>query len=689
MRTHAEQAETQWLRLVEKALGEEPRQSLMSVLDTGATVEPLYTPALAGEEVRASGYPGLAPFVRGATGRPSSPRAWHVLQLLDISDAEQANAQARDDLANGADGLWLQLGGGLGVGGGALVADKASDFARVLSDVPLDRTPIYMSAGLDVHAAAALLFAAVRGRGTPLRDLSGSLGLDPLSAIAHAGEAPVDETHALASSTDAALYARGEAPGLLPFLASGRVWHQAGGSAVEELACTLAAGVAYWRVLADADVPLDEAAEMIGFHLTVDADVFLTITKFRAMRALWARVAEAAGIAPQPARISAEMSYRTMAARDVYTNLLRGTVAAFGAAAGGANAILLAPFTVASSVPDAFARRLARNTQIILAEESSLGRVVDAAGGSWYAERLTHDLAAQAWGVFQEIEAAGGLLAALKSGLIARRLASVRGRRDVEIARRERAITGVSTYPLLDETPASLATVEGAEMQERAPAERFDLPPAGGGERMAALVSAAEQGARMAGLRAALRELSEPFPPLPDPAQRDAQGFEELRAASDEAREVAGVRPSVFLANIGRLAAFTDRATFARNFFEAGGIAAIMGAGTDSIEALAQQFRDSGASIACLCGRDEGYAALAGAADALHEAGAQAVYIAGAPATLGALARHDLQFIQRLVHDDCDVLAILREAHELLRVGEVIGAARHRAADEAQTGWAQ
>ncbi|RIA56334.1 methylmalonyl-CoA mutase family protein [Dichotomicrobium thermohalophilum] len=677
-----ETGEAQWRRLAEKALGGAPLETLNALLDTGAEIAPLQTPLSAGDKALASGHPGAAPFVRGTAAQT---RPWQVLQLADPSDPVEANAQAREDLANGADGLWLQLAGGVPYGGSAIDTRDLSELEQALANIPLESTPLYLSPCAQSVPVVALLIALARKQGVAPDKLSGALGLDPLSVMAAHGEVPVRAEKALADTVDAALFARREGVAMRPFLASGRIWHQAGGSAVEELACTLAAAVAYWRALADADMPVHEAARMIGFHLTADPDVFLSIAKFRAVRALWARVTEAAGIAPQPARISAEMSFRTTTSRDPHTNLLRATAAAFAAGTGGAQAILLLPFSAAAGAPDGFARRLARNAQVILAEESALGRVVDAPGGSWYVETLTHDLAARAWAVFQDIEQAGGLLSALKSGDIARRLEGVRKRRAGEIARRERAITGVSTYPHLNETPAPVAS-EGERAATERGAAAPDLPPAGHGQRMAALVEAAGNGANVASLSAALHEPCEPVPALPDPARRDAAGFEALRAASDEARQVAGVRPSVFLANIGQLAAFTERATWAKNFFEAGGIEAIDSPGFDSAEALADAFSQSGALIACLCGRDEDYAKLAGAVTALRERGAAAVYIVGKPDTLEMLLEADARAIQRVLFEGCDALTILREAHDLLKVDEVIGAARRRAADETEAG---
>ncbi len=670
--------EAQWRRLAGKALGGAPLESLNALLDTGAEISPLQTPASAGGKVLASGYPGATPFVRAAS---AGARAWQVLQLADNEQPAEVNAQAREDLAGGADGLWLQLQDGTPYGAGGLHLHDLKGFEAALSGIALDETPIYLAPSADSLPAVAVLLAVARKRGVPLDKLSGSLGLDPLAVIAARGEAPVRGEKALAELVDAAVFARSEGLGMRALMASGRVWHQAGGSAVEELACALASAVAYWRALAEADVPLESAAQMLSFHLTADPDVFLSIAKFRAARALWARVTQAAGIPAQVAFITAEMSFRTMTSRDPHTNLLRATAAAFAAGAGGARALLLLPFSAAAGVPDAFARRMARNTQLILAEESGLGRVTDAPGGSWYVETLTHDLAARSWRVFQDIEMAGGLFAALKSGDVARRLEAVRERRAGEITRRERAITGVSTYPYLDEAPAPIV-MQGAHRAAEAHRPP-DLPAAGQGERMAALVAAAEQGAHVADLAAGSGEPVEPIRPLPDLARRDAAGFEALRAASDEARDVTGVRPSVFLANIGALAAFTERASWARNFFEAGGIEAIDSPGFDSAEALADAFRESGALIACLCGRDDDYAKLSGVVPALRARGAAAVYLVGNPDTL---PEADARATQRVLFEGCDALAILNEAHDALKVGEVISTARRRASDEIQDG---
>ncbi|NEA13363.1 methylmalonyl-CoA mutase, partial [Streptomyces sp. SID10692] len=226
-------------------------------------------------------------------------------------------------------------------------------------------------------------------------------------------------------------------------------YHEAGGSAGEELGLSLATGVAYLRALTGAGMSVEAACGQLEFRYAATADQFLTIAKLRAARRLWARVAEASGAPAAGAqRQHAVTSPVMMTRRDPWVNMLRTTLATLGAGVGGAESVTVLPFDHALGLPDAFARRIARNTSTILIEESHLARVVDPAGGSWYVERLTDELAAAAWAFFQETERAGGLPAALRSGMVAERLAATWAARSAKLARRKEPITGVSEFPM-------------------------------------------------------------------------------------------------------------------------------------------------------------------------------------------------------------------------------------------------
>jgi methylmalonyl-CoA mutase len=413
-----------------------------------------------------------------------------------------------------------------------------------------------------------------------------------------------------------------------PFaVADGRVIHNAGGSEAQELAFALATAVAYLRALDASGTSLEQARGMISFRLSADADQFLTVAKFRALRQLWAHVEEACGLALAPPFVSAETAWRMTTQRDPYVNMLRATIAVLAAGLGGADAISVLPYTAAIGLPDRFARRIARNTQLVLIEESNLARVADPAAGSGAIEALTRQLCRAAWAQFQDIEAEGGAASALERGLIQRNVAAVRSERQKAVATRKVALTGTSEFPNIDEPPISVLDVPQVTVSP--------LPPNVTAEPLVAI--------------------------------RLAQPFEQLRDASDRILAATGSRPKVFLANLGTPADFTARATFARNFFAAGGIEAVTREGDASPNAIAAAFRASGAALACLCSSDTVYQRhAAAAAKTLSTAGARHVYLAGQPRDREAALR--AAGVQSFIYAGCDVLATLRAAHGILGI---------------------
>ncbi len=665
-----------WQAAALKALGGAPLSALETPLYEGIATAPLYTEAGSAHFALASGEPDARPFIRGRPMQQDG-RPWTVIQLLDHLDIAEANCQLKSDLANGVQGFWLQLGGNIPYGGAYLGARTLTALEKVFDGARLGDARLYLSGGFDTLAGAALITAFWEQSGVIPESVNGSAGLDPISITAAQGLVPAERQKILADAVDAASCLRDKGYRLRPFLATGRAWHQAGGSAKEELAYTLAAAVSYARALMQAGWPLEAAADAIQFCLTAESDLFLTIAKFRAMRALWSRVGEVAGFPASPPALIAEMSFRGVTERDPYINLLRGTAAAFGAAVGGAQGILLIPFNTRHGTPDAFARNLARNTQLILQEEAHLGRVADAAGGSWYVEDLTHRLAALAWEEFRRIEAAGGIIAALEQGIVFRALTDVRIRRQRNIARGKDKITGVSAFPNLSEQPL-FSRPEDMRLNLASLDEEGEvpvLPPAGLGKRFAAMIAAAHSGATLKGLERACETLMERYDFIPPTTERAAEGFEKLRTASDRALARVKVRPPVFLANLGRLADYNAQASWAQNFFAAGGIEVMDQGGFTELAALTRKFQRSPAPIACICASPKTLTALPGAAPTLKKAGAVAVYLAASPATLSLLPEEDKRAIDRIIYEGCDALKILAELHEAMRVNELGNAA--------------
>jgi methylmalonyl-CoA mutase len=313
-----------------------------------------------------------------------------------------------------------------------------------------------------------------------------------------------------------------------------------------------------------------------------------------------------------------------MTRRDPYVNMLRATIAVFSAGLGGADAIAVLPFTRALGLSDRFARRVARNTQLVLLEEANLAKVADPAAGSGGIEDLTEELCRAAWSLFQEIERAGGVWAALEAGLIQQKVAAVRTQREAAVARRKDVLTGTSEFPDLAEAPVAV----------------LDVPPVALAPYPAALT----------------------FEPMK--AIRLAEPFEALRDASDRVLAQTGARPKIFLANLGTLAEFAARATFAKNFFEAGGIEAVSNDGFANQDESIAAFRASGVKLACLCSSDGVYAREATAvARALTTAGAH-VYLAGRPGKLEAALKE--AGVQSFVYVGCDALATLKAIHGIV-----------------------
>ena len=424
-------------------------------------------------------------------------------------------------------------------------------------------------------------------------------------------------------------------------------------------------------------MPLSEAARCIGFSLSASSDIFLTIATFRAMRLLWARALAAAGESSnQDLLLLAKMPPRILTAYDPHVNLLRATAAAFGAAIGGAAGIEVLPFDEAAGSATSFARRLARNTGLVLKHEAWLPAVADPAAGSSYVESLTGELAERAWALFREVEAQGGLGSALESGFVAEKLRPPAEMQERAIARRQEKLTGISEFPNLSETvPVSepaIARVEGAP----ALTSELALPAPGKGERFAALVAAAADGATLSELRAASRTVKDlAFAPL-NAAKRDAEPFEALRRRSDVALASIGSRPPIFLAALGKPDEYRARANWVQGFFAAGGIDVLPPAeGFDTIDALVAAFKQSPAPAACLCASNGVYAAMPGAAAALKEAGAVLVYLAGPASILKTLDAKDKTSLDRLIYEGCNVLAVLQEAQRILCVEELSEAA--------------
>lgn len=648
-----------WLALVDQALGGRPfGKALLSENYDGLVIKPLYTRDDADGSGDPAGFPGFAPYTRGAQAVRGG---WDLRQRHDHPDPREANRQILKDLERGVTSVLIAVDPD---GRDGVVVRSKIDLEEALAGVQMDLALVALDAGGHTPAAAAMLMTLWAERGLAAEAARGAFNADPLAALAVNGALSGSLKAAMTQLGALAAWAARDYPKVTAVGVSTRAYSSAGSSEGQEIAAALATGVAYLRALEAAGLELKAAARQIAFTATATADVFPTIAKLRALRRAWMRVLEACGIDDPPAmRLAAETAPRIYTRRDPWVNILRATIACFAAGVSGVDAVTVRCHDSAVDVSGGFARRIARNVQIILAEESHITRVMDPAGGAWAIEDLTSSLAAEGWRLFQEIEAEGGMAQSLIDGRFQNRIAAVWQAMAHNIARRKDAITGVSEFPDLDEKPVDAAAVDVDAIIARAQGRVSQAAPSGAG--IAEMVEAAERGAPIIALTETVAGSPARAPALP--RHRLAEAFEALRDASDRHKNKTGARPSVFLANLGPLAAHTARATFAKSAFEAGGIAAIASDGLDGGEAAARAFKKSGAAIACLCGSDEGYANIATeVARALREAGAKALWLAGRPGEMeGALKAAGCE---RFVYLGCDLLAELHAAYEDLGV---------------------
>ena len=594
--------EAAWRKLVDAALKGGSFERLKSRTYDGLTIEPLYSSAR--EASRVAGRAGGA--------------AWTVMQRVDHPDPAAANVQAREDLEGGAIGLVLVFAGSVSANGFGLEANSTA-LARVCGGIDPRGIVLDLNLSPPTRGMAREVATLIKNRGIVPGAVDLRFSINPIGGFAAAGRS-ARGWQELAASLAATIGALTNDGFRGPFaVADGRVIHNAGGSEAQELAFALASAVAYLRALEQSGLALQAAYDAIYFRLTADADQFLTTAKFRALRKLWARVASATGISAKPAIVTAETAWRMLTRRDAYGNILRSTIAVAAAGLGGADAITVLPHTATLGLPDAFARRVARNMQLVLLEESNLARVAEPAAGSGAFEALTEQLCLAAWTQFQEIEHAGGAWAALESGLVQRNVAAVRAARQQAVACGKEILTGTNAYPDIAETPPAV----------------LDVAPRAAASDDAATVTA---------------------PPLL--RLRLAEPFEALRDKSDRMLAATGARPKVFLATLGTPEEFTARANFAQNFFEAGGIEALGGA--------ISEYQAARAGIACLCASAKvPEPELASAAAALKRNGARHIYFARWPA-----AREDIlraADVQTFIDEGCDALATLNEAYDILQ----------------------
>jgi methylmalonyl-CoA mutase len=607
-----------WRKVAEEALDGAPfEKRLVTRTPEGIDLQPIYSRADGRKLGLSDDWPGLPPYGRGADALGARATGWRICQDLGCVRADDYNAALRHDLDRGQNAVYLALDTATRVGldpnvaAPAQVADTGLSLASIddvdaaLRGVDLGAVPLFAQAGLAAPAVARWLTQWLVRTGRAAAELHGAVLGDPFAEWLRQGGLPVGLEEVFDGLAKLTTEVQRDGWRLRTIGVDAGQWADAGAQAVQELAFGLATGTAYLRALDERGVGVDVAAPRVLFTFALGSNLFMEIAKLRAARLLWSRALEAAGGGTEARRLvcHGRTTRWNKTVLDPHVNLLRTTSEAFAGVVGGCAGLQVGTYDGCIRAPDEFSRRLARNLQIILAEECQLSRVVDPAGGSWYVETLTRQLAAKAWGLFQDIERRGGMAAALREGYPQSRVEKTAAERIAAVESRRDGVIGTNLHPNLREKPAD-------------PAAR---PPT---ETPAQVVEGAAPSAPTNGIRRLV-------------PRRRAEPFEALRRRAEAFLARTGARPRVFLAGMGPRKQHAARVDFSSAFFATGGFETVAGRGLDTPEAAARAALASGAPIVVLCSTDDTYPALvpvfAGALKAA--APPPLVVLAGLPAT--------------------------------------------------------
>jgi methylmalonyl-CoA mutase len=688
-----------WHQLVETELKGAPfDKKMFTATYEGITLKPIYRREDVAHLPHINSLPGFAPFVRGTSASGGVKEPWTVSQEIACASPTEFNQAARNSITRGLTALNMVLDRATrnghdpdwappkDVGGGGLSIATLDDLDRALEGVDLETTSLFVRSGASALPFAALLLALTRKRRKFSAQLHGCIEMDPLGVLAHEGKLPQSLAGAYREMAVLTRWSAVHAPQLQTICVHSRAWHESGGSAVQELAFTLATGVEYLRELGRIGVEVNVAAPRMRFAVTVGVNFFMEIAKLRALRMLWSCAVAAAGgnEAAQKLSLHVRTSQWNKTVVDPYNNLLRATVETFAGVLGSCDSLQVGAFDEVVRPPDDFSLRLARNTQLVLQKECGLDHVIDPAGGSWFVESTTAELATRAWALFQEVEAQGGMEAALRNGFPQTAVAVVAAEKIQAVTRRRDSIVGVNQYANPREKPLSVPEVDKTVFHQRRArqiaSQRTSLDDAENQfvlDRLAEVVGlkgvdvfdvcveAVTAGATLGEITRALRIADSPCAPvMPVCLTRAAASLERLRVAMNRQPTPA----LVFLCNMGSLKEHKARADFARGFFGVGGYEVISPAGFQTTAEAAAAFAESKARIAVLCSTDENYPALVPALTAGIRAQRLDALIVLAGFPPAQVEDYKAAGVDEFIHLRADALEVLSGIHNQLGI---------------------
>jgi len=543
----------EWVEATVKSLKGKPFEKLIKSTYEGFDLQPMYRGEDIADIAHKDTLPGQYPYVRGTQADGYQSQPWLIAQDLNISDLQAFNNALKHALASGQTAIYLEK---------TININTIERIEIAFADIDLTQHPIFVETDMDATAIYNLLADYLDN------DIHGAIGYDPLHHLAKIGVVSTDSFDSMAKLTK---LANQQSPDLDTIAIHTHIYHDAGANAAQELAIAMATGVTYISEMLDRGLDIDTIAQTIRFFVSIGENFFMEIAKVRAIKMMWAQIIREFGgdAESQKIKLHASTGTRNKTRQDAHVNMLRVTTEAMAGAIGGVDSLTVAPFDSSFGKSDDFSRRIARNVQLILQEEVNLANVIDPAGGSWYVENLTNQLSQSAWEFFQQIEAQGGMISALKTDMIQEQIQAVADTRTKNIASRKDVLVGTNKYPDLNETLPEDQNIVQDNMLET-------------GNNMIKITS--------------LQPIR-----LSDP-------FEQLRANADVHHQANGHLPQIFLANFGELSDYKARMEFTQGFYEVGGFDLISQGGYDTLESGIDATLVSDAGAVVICSTDAKYA---------------------------------------------------------------------------------
>ncbi|MCP4149595.1 MAG: methylmalonyl-CoA mutase [bacterium] len=625
----------EWKAAAEQYLKGVPfEKALVTRTYEGIDLQPIYSKEDIKDLPHLEEKPGSGNYVRGTTAGGYLAQPWEICQAIHSNTPGVFNANLKDSLAKGQTAVLLtpdkatQLGrdddeaitGDVGAEG--ISISNLDDFSVALKDIDLEKFPLHINTGFSGLEMLMALNAYLKQKGKKLAGITGSIDTDPLAFMALYGKLPASLEQVFDNMKKTVTWTAKNAPRFKTIGVSGAPYNSAGASAVQELAFALATAVEYIDRMLEGDLTIDEIAGNVRFTFAIGPFYFMEVAKLRAARIMWANIVAAYGgnKESQKMTIHGVTSFHNQTIYDPYVNMLRTSTEAFSGVVGGVDSLQTNPFDEIFGQPDEFSRRVTRNMQIILKEEAHLDQLIDPAGGSYFVEKLTHDVAEKSWVLFKDIQNRGGMLKAMEAGFPQAEIEAVNAKRKKDLCKRKAVMVGTNSYANVKEEKLEIKTPDYDKLHR----ERAQRLKAYKGARptdkktritemMASLHTSEDvvktgTDALLAG--ATLGEIAAAKKPVesstvkPLRIHRMSEIFEELRDAASVAK------PKLFLATMGPLGQYKGRADFSKGFFEVGGFDVLYPNGFDVPEKAVEAALESGAPVVVICSSDPTYPEL-------------------------------------------------------------------------------